>query len=123
MKKFTGLVVILIILVLGSQYGMGYLTEKKVKEDTVQTKNINHTITVQEGRGEIHKDKKSFCGTSKEEAAKLCQNWLSEQKTSLKEKLLTSHCEAPRYLYGKDEDGCLNHLARGEVSFPIKQRE
>lgn len=33
MKKITGLVVILAALVLGSYYGMGYLTEKKVKED------------------------------------------------------------------------------------------
>ncbi|MBA2653318.1 MAG: YdgA family protein [Tatlockia sp.] len=33
MKKFTGLVVFLAALVLGSYYGMGYLTEKKVKED------------------------------------------------------------------------------------------
>ena len=33
MKKLTGLVVILAALVLGSFYGMGYLTERKVKED------------------------------------------------------------------------------------------
>lgn len=33
MKKFTGLVVIIAALVLGSYYGMGYLTERKVKED------------------------------------------------------------------------------------------
>jgi uncharacterized protein YdgA (DUF945 family) len=33
MKKFTGLVVILAVLILGSYYGMGYLTEKKVKEN------------------------------------------------------------------------------------------
>lgn len=33
MKKFTGLVVILAALVLGLYYGMGYLTERKVKED------------------------------------------------------------------------------------------
>ncbi|KTD22214.1 putative membrane protein YdgA-like protein [Legionella lansingensis] len=32
MKKFIGLVVILAVLVLGSYYGMGYLTEQKVKE-------------------------------------------------------------------------------------------
>ncbi|WED43202.1 YdgA family protein [Legionella cardiaca] len=32
MKKFIGLVVILAALVLGSYYGMGYLTEQKVKE-------------------------------------------------------------------------------------------
>ncbi|MDI9819191.1 MULTISPECIES: YdgA family protein [unclassified Legionella] len=32
MKKFTGLVVILAVLVLGSYYGMGYLTEQKIKE-------------------------------------------------------------------------------------------
>ena len=33
MKKLTGLVIILIALILGSYYGMGYLTEKKVKTD------------------------------------------------------------------------------------------
>lgn len=32
MKKFTGLVVLLAALVLGSYYGMGYLTERKVRE-------------------------------------------------------------------------------------------
>ncbi|CEK11922.1 YdgA family protein [Legionella hackeliae] len=32
MKKFIGLVVILAVLVLGSYYGMGYLTEQKVRE-------------------------------------------------------------------------------------------
>ncbi|KTD18185.1 YdgA family protein [Legionella jordanis] len=32
MKKFIGLVIILAVLVLGSYYGMGYLTEKKVRE-------------------------------------------------------------------------------------------
>lgn len=32
MKKFIGLVVVLAVLVLGSYYGMGYLTERKVKE-------------------------------------------------------------------------------------------
>lgn len=32
MKKFIGLVVILAALVLGSYYGMGYLTERKIKE-------------------------------------------------------------------------------------------
>ncbi|CDZ75874.1 hypothetical protein BN59_00134 [Legionella massiliensis] len=33
MKKFTGLVVLIAVLVLGSYYGMGYLTEKRVKQD------------------------------------------------------------------------------------------
>ncbi|WP_019215290.1 YdgA family protein [Legionella tunisiensis] len=32
MKKFTGLVVLIAALVLGSYYGMGYLTERKVRE-------------------------------------------------------------------------------------------
>lgn len=33
MKKITGLVIILAVLILGSYYGMGYLTEKKIKEN------------------------------------------------------------------------------------------
>lgn len=33
MKKIVGLAVILLVLVLGSYYGMGYLTEKKIKEN------------------------------------------------------------------------------------------
>ncbi|MCA0403263.1 MAG: YdgA family protein [Proteobacteria bacterium] len=41
MKKFTGLVVILAALVLGSYYGMGYLTEKKIREDLEKINETN----------------------------------------------------------------------------------
>lgn len=44
MKKFTGLVIILAVLVLGSYYGMGYLTEKKVRED-LQIVNQSNGLT------------------------------------------------------------------------------
>lgn len=46
MKKFTGLVVILAALVLGSYYGMGYLTEKKVRE-TLDVINQTNGLNVQ----------------------------------------------------------------------------
>ena len=46
MKKFTGLVVILAALVLGSYYGMGYLTEKKVKE-SLEVINQSNGLNVQ----------------------------------------------------------------------------
>ncbi|KTD33160.1 putative membrane protein YdgA-like protein [Legionella nautarum] len=45
MKKFTGLVIILVVLLLGSYYGMGYLTEKQVKED-LKTVNQSNGLTV-----------------------------------------------------------------------------
>lgn len=41
MKKITGLVVIVAALVLGSYYGMGYLTEKKVREDLIALNQSN----------------------------------------------------------------------------------
>lgn len=98
-------------------------SEKKsapvVKETT---KNINTTITVQEGRGDIYSDTKDFCAKTKEEAEKLCNKWLDEQKNSLKEKLLTSHCSAAEYLYGSQnhKSGCMSHYVRGELRMLIK---
>lgn len=44
MKKLTGLIIILVALVLGSYYGMGYLTEKQVKED-LKTVNQSNGLT------------------------------------------------------------------------------
>ncbi len=41
MKKFIGLVVILAVLVLGSYYAMGYLTERKIKESLITINQSN----------------------------------------------------------------------------------
>jgi hypothetical protein len=92
-------------------------TQKIIKDVTV-TKNIN--VTVQEGRGDIYKDQKSFCALSKAEAEKLCKSWLQEQKKNLKNNVLTSHCSAAESLYGQEKDGCMSHYVRGELTWLIK---
>jgi uncharacterized protein YdgA (DUF945 family) len=53
MKKIIGLVVVLAVLVLGSYYGMGYLTERKIKEglNFVNQKNGWTASIVQYNRG------------------------------------------------------------------------
>ncbi|MFA5958884.1 MAG: YdgA family protein [Tatlockia sp.] len=46
MKKFTGLVVILVLALVLASYGMGYLTEKKIKED-LHVVNQSNGLTAQ----------------------------------------------------------------------------
>lgn len=45
MKKIIGLVIIVIVLILGSYYGMGYLTEKKLKQN-INILNQNNGLSV-----------------------------------------------------------------------------
>lgn len=85
------------------------------KVDRTETININTNK-----KTELIKDKKDFCAKSETECEKSCKSWLREQKKTLKKDLRTSHCSGARFLYGKEEAGCMSYLCSGEISYVLK---
>ena len=94
---------------------------KEIKEIT-NTNNHNINIKANLGDEKVHKESKFFC-SPKEDAPKVeCEKWLASQKKALKSRLLTSNCSQAKFLYGKEEHGCMAYLSEGEVSFLLNQK-
>jgi hypothetical protein len=89
-------------------------------QKTESTTNHNITIQTQDGRGDVHKARQSFCGKSAAEAVNACESWKKEQKSTLGEKVLTSSCGQARNLYGKEVDGCMSFISYGDITYLIK---
>ncbi|MBP6217311.1 MAG: hypothetical protein KA436_01850 [Oligoflexales bacterium] len=88
------------------------------KSESVETININANMDGEK----ISKETHSFCSTDQKTAKEECAKWLSEQKKALKNRLLTSHCSSPKFLYGKEQDGCMAYLSTGEISFLLNKK-
>jgi len=84
----------------------------------------NEQITITTGKTppvkaeQEQKQERVFCSaTSGDDAKKQCETWMTEQKTSLGARFLTSFCEFP--VMSKRQDGCL-HESKGELRYILK---
>lgn len=90
------------------------------RSESVNTNNTNITIKHQ-GQARRETEVEHFCGTSKADCKKQCDDWLKQQKKSLGSSLKTSRCTAGKDLYGKEnKEGCMNVECTGKITYVIK---
>lgn len=96
---------------------------EKAKPDVHRTEHVNTTtININDNvRPDEKTQTEEFCGTSKADCKKQCQDWLKEQKKTLKSALRTSHCSGGIDLYGKEnKEGCMNVACSGKITYVLK---
>ena len=94
-------------------------TASGVATQTVTTHRTEQSIQIKSGSDEqINQEVKYFCSTtSKDEAEKNCNQWLTAQKQSAGPRVLFASCSQAKYLYGENQQGCMAYLCTGEVKF------
>ncbi len=91
---------------------------------SAQSPQVTVDVKTDSDAEKVHVDAKSFCSSSSESDAKQqCESWLIEQKKNLGERVLTSNCSQGKYLYGKETDGCLAYLSKGEIKFVLNPKK